>query len=58
MAAAPTAPEPWLSDCRTLSDAVGRMSDAVGRMSDCRMSELSDQCRSTVGRCRMLSDRV
>ena len=47
-------PEPWLSDCRTLSDAVGQMSDTVGccRTVGCR------SCRTTVGRCRMLSDAV
>ena len=66
--------EPWLSDCRTLSDTVGQMSDTVGVMSDCRMSDtvgrLSDTCRSYVGAvgqvltvmvccyCRTLSDTV
>ena len=45
--------EPWLSDCRTLSDAVGQMSDAVGGLSDCQMSDtvgrVSDACRTPVG---------
>ena len=31
--------EPWMSDCRTLSDAVGQMSDTVRGVSDCRMSD-------------------
>ena len=67
-------PEPWLSDCRTLSDAVERMSDAVGGLSDSQMSDavecLSDACRTNVGavgqcltgkghvQCRTLSDAV
>ena len=45
--------EPWLSDCRTLSDTSVGLSDTVGRLSEATVGHtvgrLSDGCRTAVG---------